>query len=136
MTLFTLLMIRLRITDSHDPRSWPAASAIVGDHDWGISVWVNHVYHVCQAAKGTFEVFDDAAGEVGVEPPEPPGTQQFVSAEKGLMSVKFEIEAQDILLDIAGRKGWTQAEIDLITRNRIAWLERFESMTKALRNGQ
>ncbi len=63
------------------------------------------------------------------------GFPELDSIKGAFVGTRFEIEAQDILLDIARRKGWTQAEIELITRNRAAWIEDFEDLIRRYGDG-
>ena len=41
-----------------------------------------------------------------------------------VQAVRFEVEAQDMLLKIARDKGWTRAEIEFLKRNKAAWIEK------------
>ena len=63
------------------------------------------------------------------------GFPQLDSVKGAFVGTRFEIEAQDLLLDIARRKGWTQAEIDLITRNRAEWVRKLEELTRMYGDG-
>jgi hypothetical protein len=63
------------------------------------------------------------------------GYPDLDSVKGAFVGARLEIEAQDTLLGIIRRKGWTQAEIDLITRNRASWVEHLEDLIKRYGDG-
>lgn len=63
------------------------------------------------------------------------GFPELDSVKGVFVGVRLEIEAQDMLLRIARRKGWTQAEVDLITRNRAAWVNKLQELTERYGHG-
>lgn len=63
------------------------------------------------------------------------GFPDLDSIKGAFVGARFEIEAQDNLLSIARRKGWTQTEIDLLTRNRAEWVKKLEELTRTYGDG-